>query len=215
MRHKRQTFLKKQPRQGRAKATVEAILEAATHILVLEGGDRFNTNRIAEKAGVSIASLYQYFADKEAILGELRQRHVDKTRANAVQIGERYKEEGLKVLVSRIIESGIAAHTTDPDLHRIFSRLPLETQADDHGSSSDTYHLKDLKEALKSHGIAAGDADFSVWLFRTIVHAAIHEGVYCRHEDIVSGRLSKALNAMVSGWLEKTLGSTGFEEKQL
>ncbi len=205
MGQERQSFLKKQPRQGRAKATVEAILEAATHILVREGLDRFNTNHVADKAGISIASLYQYFEDKDAILGELQRRHVEKTRDNTVQIGKRYRGEGLDVLVSRIIESGIAAHTADPDLHRIFERLAFEARANEHNPSDHTFHLSDLKEVLQTRGMKDEDVEFAVWLFRTVVHAAIHEGVYCRHGDIVSGRLSEVLNAMIMGWIEKSL----------
>lgn len=62
---------RKTPRQARARATFDAILEAAARILVNEGYDRLNTNRIAEIAGVSVGTLYQYFPTKEAILTEI------------------------------------------------------------------------------------------------------------------------------------------------
>jgi AcrR family transcriptional regulator len=55
---------RKTPRQARARATFDAILEAAARILVNEGYDRLNTNRIAEIAGVSVGTLYQYFPTK-------------------------------------------------------------------------------------------------------------------------------------------------------
>lgn len=57
------------PRQPRSQATVEAILEAATRIL--EAGEAFTTNHVAERAGVSVGTLYQYFPDKTAILHAL------------------------------------------------------------------------------------------------------------------------------------------------
>jgi AcrR family transcriptional regulator len=59
---------RRQPRQDRARATQAAIFEAAAQILESEGEAGFNTNRVAERAGVSIGTLYQYFADKQAIL---------------------------------------------------------------------------------------------------------------------------------------------------
>lgn len=62
---------RKKPRQGRAQATVTAILEASAHILVEHGHGALNTNQIAERAGVSIGSLYQYFPNKEAVMTEL------------------------------------------------------------------------------------------------------------------------------------------------
>ncbi len=66
--------LRKRPIQARAKATVEAILDAAARVLVEDGYARANTNLISECAGVSIGSLYEYFPGKEAIFAELRRR---------------------------------------------------------------------------------------------------------------------------------------------
>ena len=59
---------RRKPRQARSRATRSAIIEAAAQILEREGRAAFNTNRIAERAGVSVGSLYQYFRDKHAIL---------------------------------------------------------------------------------------------------------------------------------------------------
>lgn len=59
---------KKLPVQARAKATVEALLDACTRLLVDEGYEAVSTNRIAEIAGVSIGSLYEYFPNKQSII---------------------------------------------------------------------------------------------------------------------------------------------------
>ena len=59
---------KKLPRQKRALATVEALVEAATYILARQGLGGFTANKVADKAGVNIASFYQYFPNKEALL---------------------------------------------------------------------------------------------------------------------------------------------------
>ena len=68
---------RKRPRQGRAAATVDAIVEAAARILEAEGLTGFNTNVVAAKAGVSIGSLYQYFPGKDAILAALIRREAE------------------------------------------------------------------------------------------------------------------------------------------
>ena len=60
--------------QERSQTTVEAILDSTAHILSDGGGDALSTNRIAERAGVSIGSLYQYFPSKESIVSALTQR---------------------------------------------------------------------------------------------------------------------------------------------
>ena len=59
---------KKLPQQKRALATVEALVEAATYILARQGLGGFTANKVADKAGVNIASFYQYFPNKEALL---------------------------------------------------------------------------------------------------------------------------------------------------
>lgn len=66
---------RKRPLQRRAQATVDAILEATAHILVRDGYDALSTNRVASRAGASIGSLYQYFPNKEALVGELVDRY--------------------------------------------------------------------------------------------------------------------------------------------
>jgi AcrR family transcriptional regulator len=66
--------LRKTPRQKRSADTVAVIVEAAARILEQHGFEGFNTNAIAEKAGVSIGSLYQYFPSKNALLSALMER---------------------------------------------------------------------------------------------------------------------------------------------
>lgn len=69
---------RKQPIQDRSTAMVEAIVEAAIRILRVDGWARFTTTRVAERAGVSVGSLYQYFPNREAIAVEIVRR---RTRA--------------------------------------------------------------------------------------------------------------------------------------
>lgn len=65
---------RKTPRQQRAKSSVETVLEAAAQVLEASGRDGFNTNAVAERAGVSIGTLYRYFPDKRAVLCALAAR---------------------------------------------------------------------------------------------------------------------------------------------
>ena len=63
---------RKQPKQARSAGLVATILEAAVQVLAKEGAQRFTTARVAETAGVSVGSLYQYFPNKESILFRLQ-----------------------------------------------------------------------------------------------------------------------------------------------
>jgi AcrR family transcriptional regulator len=67
---------RRSPRQARSRATWEAIVEAAAQILERDGAAGFNTNSVAERAGVSIGTLYQYFPDKQAILAAAAKREL-------------------------------------------------------------------------------------------------------------------------------------------
>lgn len=67
-----QISTRKQPKQARSAELVSAVLEAATQVLATEGVQRFTTARVAERAGVSVGSLYQYFPNKAAILFRLQ-----------------------------------------------------------------------------------------------------------------------------------------------
>src|ERR1700742_4874000 len=66
---------RKNASQERSRATVEALVDATARILVKEGFDKASTNRIAEVAGVSVGSLYQYFPSKEALVAAVIERH--------------------------------------------------------------------------------------------------------------------------------------------
>ncbi len=74
MKKSRQMSPKKLPIQARAVATVEALVEAATYILARSGPAGFTANKVADKAGVNIASFYQYFPNKEALLFHIVQQ---------------------------------------------------------------------------------------------------------------------------------------------
>ncbi|WP_027556043.1 TetR family transcriptional regulator [Bradyrhizobium sp. Cp5.3] len=71
-RRNRSISSRKQPQQARSAGLVAAILDAAVQVLSKEGAQRFTTARVAEKAGVSVGSLYQYFPNKAAILFRLQ-----------------------------------------------------------------------------------------------------------------------------------------------
>src|SRR5882757_8447655 len=77
--------MRKEPRQARSRATVEAIVQAGAHVLGDRGWSGFTTNEVASVAGASIGSLYQYFPNKLALIAAIRRKHFDDVLA--VQIG--------------------------------------------------------------------------------------------------------------------------------
>ncbi|WP_433899710.1 TetR family transcriptional regulator [Pseudomonas sp. PSE1(2024)] len=99
---------RKQPQQARSAELVAAILQAAIQVLAKEGAARFTTARVAEKAGVSVGSLYQYFPNKAAILFRLQSDEWLQTTGMLQRILENHDEpplERLRTLVHAFIRS--------------------------------------------------------------------------------------------------------------
>src|SRR5690349_16861403 len=95
------------PRQARAEETVAAILEGAAQILEGGGLAAFTTNAVAERAGVSIGTLYQYFPDKQAILRAIAERELKATLAKVAMAmgrgGAAAPEERVRAIVRAMI----------------------------------------------------------------------------------------------------------------
>ena len=91
------------PRQPRSEATVDAILEAAFQLLEADGIEALTTNHIAERAGVSIGTLYQYFRGKQAILAALAQRRAAAARARIADLVIAGPEIGLVRMIVRTL----------------------------------------------------------------------------------------------------------------
>ena len=98
---------RRNPKQARARATVDAILEAAFQILETDGLTLLTTSRIADRAGVSIGTLYQYFPDREAILLEMGQRHSDAMREKITSILLESPETGNVRAIVRALMEGV------------------------------------------------------------------------------------------------------------
>ncbi|MFW6498677.1 TetR/AcrR family transcriptional regulator [Acinetobacter baumannii] len=109
---------RKRPRQARSVATFEAILEAATRILESLGFAGFNTNAVAELAGVSIGSLYQYFPSKDALIVELIRRERAKLSSHIVEAIQQSDATDLKEKLKLIIQAAVQHQLSRPQLAR-------------------------------------------------------------------------------------------------
>jgi AcrR family transcriptional regulator len=99
---------RKQPKQARSAELVATILQAAAQVLAREGAPRFTTARVAEKAGVSVGSLYQYFPNKAAILFRLQSdewRQTAELLRGILEDAHRPPLERLRILVHAFIRS--------------------------------------------------------------------------------------------------------------
>ena len=125
---------RKLPKQARSETTFDAILEAAAQIFERHGYAAGTTNRIAERAGVSIGSLYQYFPNKDAILLALVHQHLaEGTAALGPHIERLSCGAPFDDVLPDIIYAMVAMHAFAPGLHRVLfeeTQLPSTLRAE-------------------------------------------------------------------------------------
>jgi AcrR family transcriptional regulator len=112
----KKTAVRRNPTQERAQVTVEAMLDAAIKLLKRGGVSSITTNRIAETAGVSIGSVYQYFPNKRAIFIALHDRHIGQVDGVMQRRMIESADATLEGLIASLIDGMIEAHTVDPEL---------------------------------------------------------------------------------------------------
>lgn len=113
------TTPRKRPRQSRSKETVESILGATARILVKHGFDGLTTNAVAEQAGVSIGSLYQYFPNKQALVAALIERRLDDKNARTHAALAQVAAAPFPVAVRTMIQLTIENYAAAPELSRV------------------------------------------------------------------------------------------------
>jgi AcrR family transcriptional regulator len=123
---------RKSPQQSRSIATVDVILEAATRVLSRESLEGFNTNRVAEIAGVSVGSLYQYFPNKAALVTALIDRAqgelADALEALVAQLEESPLEESLQAIAALAIRQQYGNPILAAALDHEEKRLPVQAR---------------------------------------------------------------------------------------
>ena len=109
--------MRKEPRQARSRATVDAIVQAGARVLGNQGWAGFTTNKVAEVAGVSIGSLYQYFPDKLSLIEAVRSHHFEDVLRVIRKAMDRQKP--VTQFAEALVNGMIDAHLEHPALHRV------------------------------------------------------------------------------------------------
>ncbi len=171
-------FVRREPKQNRSRQTVDAVLESVQVVARRHGPQAITTNRIAEAAGVSIGSLYQYFPDKLAILNAVLERHIEEVRLVMEQTIAARASAPLDVFASELVQGLMNAHSKVADVHAIVSSVVPESN----NGFSDALHLT-FSEALSCAGPDRYNSEeTNRMLFvlprmvESLVHGATHQG---------------------------------------
>lgn len=119
MAERSRTVPRKKPRQERSRATVDAILEATAHILVAHGFEDTTTRQVAERAGVSIGSLYQYFPSKEALITALVERQIQRVLEICTEALQAHPHRSTREVVRGVALGLMKAYGVNPRLHQV------------------------------------------------------------------------------------------------
>lgn len=177
---------RKQPRQRRSRETYGRILDQAARIFDERGYTGTTTNGVAEAAGVSIGSLYQYFPNKEAILFALAQRHLAEAAVVVVEaMADADDHAAPEVVVRGVIEAVVQLHRVNPNVHQLlFERVPQSPELRRLFDEVETSTVAFVEAGLRRLFVDAATACRRAPVVVCAVEAVVHRMLL---EDLVAG----------------------------
>lgn len=197
---------RKAPTQPRAQATVDAVLEAAARLLVQKRWDGLLMQEVAELAGVSPGSLYQYFPDKAALVAELIERM--SLREVEFQLA-RFQSlpEGARLIdtLDHIVRGTLEFQAKEGELMR--AALEAVPHLGRHELLVErvqgvTQNLRALLEAHRDE-LAHPDLDLVTHVLVNTIHSLTHDGVLRRPATLDDETLAREINALVLGYMKR------------
>lgn len=148
---------RKQPRQARALATLDVIFEATIQVLVAEGPQRLTTTRVAERAGVSVGTLYQYFPHKQALFYAVNEHYLAALAEKIENSCQANSGAPIAQMVDALVTTYWNAKTERPEATRALYRSVVEL---DNESLIETFSRR-VDAATAAMFASASDASFS------------------------------------------------------
>lgn len=193
---------RKQPRQARAELTRQRILAAAAHVFAEYGYAAGTTNRIAERAQISIGSLYQYYPNKDAILVELLTRHLDAGMAATARQQDEGPPRPLEEVVRGYVRLSIENHLDDPQLLRVMiEQAPRSPELLAKTSRYQQARTAYVRELIENHPQSrVDDVHIAARLVVSTVELLVHQLV-AAPDPLDPARLENELVAMLTRYL--------------
>jgi AcrR family transcriptional regulator len=148
---------RKKPTQARSQATVDAIFEATIQVLLSVGLQRLTTIRVAERAGASVGTLYQYYPHKQALLFAVLQRHLGNVEKAITEAAASSHHTPLATMVSAVIAALVKVKTERLDESRALYAVSTELNSQE----TVLVHERRCRTALISMLKTATDAKFN------------------------------------------------------
>src|SRR5687768_9530655 len=162
---------RKCPRQARSAVTVEAIFEATIQVLLSAGSTRLNTTRVAERAGVSVGTLYQYFPNKQALLVAVLERYLAKLMDTLEAACIEHRGTTAEAMTDAAVKAYLQVKAEQAEASRALYRIAIEL--DSRGLVEAAIQRAEL--AIASMLATASDGRFSnARAVARMLFAAIH-----------------------------------------
>ncbi|BBZ00600.1 TetR family transcriptional regulator [Mycolicibacterium chitae] len=160
---------RRKPRQERSRETLDLLIEAAAQVFSREG-IAATTNRIAERAGVSVGTLYQYFPDKHALLRAVAGRHLHTAEQRLTEVFDRLRREEppFDDAMTEVLELVVQLHSDRPRLHALLHRVATAAGDVDELVGFEDRIVAEVAFHLERCDRGGGDPELTA---RTIVHA--------------------------------------------
>jgi len=195
---------RKMPRQARSQALVEAILEATARVLAERGYAGTNTNIVAERAGVSVGSVYQYFPNKDSLVMALHERHAAQMSAAIEAVLAASQPRSLRGHVQAMVRASLAAHRVQPELHRVLEQeFPFFDAPKDQSPAND-HIFQRVRQLLEDHchQIAPPNRDLATWIVLRTMESLVHSAVIEAPQRFTSDAMDREIVAVLMGYLE-------------
>jgi AcrR family transcriptional regulator len=203
---------RKQPRQPRAKETVRAILEATAQILDRESLDAATTKRIAEVAGVSIGSLYQYFSHRDAILEALQDREFERTLAVMQAVfGDGNLDKAPVETVTAALRGLAQLYSQSPVLHRVLTIEGLRVAKSEHVHAFDRRVIDLVRHFLATirAPLRVTDLEAAAFIIYQSVRATMLAHLLERPHGLDVDRLIAELTQLITSYVLGSAESRG------
>jgi AcrR family transcriptional regulator len=184
---------------------VDAIVEATARVLVSRGYENLNVAEVADIAGVSIGSLYQYFPHKEALVVGLLERHADREAAFLEARFAAVQAPSAAAMLHAAVAAVLAFRATEPALHQALTNIiPIVGRYDDlrDRGARTALLLRALLEPVYRPEDGRPSLDELVFMVANATHALTHEGLLPRPASLSDERLSSEITRLWVGYLE-------------
>ena len=186
---------------------MDALIEATARILVREGFDKASTNRIAEVAGVSVGSLYQYFPSKEALVAAVIDRHNEEIMQTVRGELAEAMSQPVEKAVRKLVAVAIKAHRVDPRLHRVVAEQIPRVGKLENVETFNRENFTLFRNYLENHRkeLRVDDLELASFVCVTSIEALTHNAVL-HHSKALSDDAMESLveegTRLVVGYLK-------------